>query len=194
MEKSKRKQTRKENHKMKTKLTIATTLLFILLFVVVSVSPASAFQGRGRGMGPGGGPGYGPGGDPAVASGLNLTAEQQAKIADLRAAHFKDIKPLRDKMFSLRGDLRLLWLEKNPDQAKITATQKEIRSLRDQMQDKGTAYRLEVNKVLTPEQQAQFRSTGPGGGFGPGYGRGGRGPGYGPGGGMGMGRGHWGNW
>jgi len=167
---------------MKKALTIVT----VLVFLAVAVSPVLAQ--RGRGYGPGGG--WGTCGDPAQ-SRLNLTAEQKAKIDDLRLSYLKETKSLQDKMQSKRGDLRLLWLEKNPDQEKIAATQKEIRSLRDQLQDKRTAYRLEVNKVLTPEQQAQLRSACPGG-FGPGYGPGkgaGRGPGYGPGGGM-M-RGNW---
>jgi Spy/CpxP family protein refolding chaperone len=171
---------------MKKLLAVVT----VLLFLAVAVSPVLAQ--RGRGYDPGGSPGGGPCSYPA-SSKLNLTAEQTAKIDALRAAHLKEVKPLQDMMFSKRGDLRLLWLEKNPDQEKIAEVQKEIRSLRDKMQDKGTAYRLEVNKVLTPEQQSQFRNACPGGGFGPGYGRGGRGgghgPGYGPG--SGMMRGNW---
>jgi Spy/CpxP family protein refolding chaperone len=166
------------------------TILTVLLFVVVAVSPS--FAVRGRGFGPGGGFGGGPCSDPTAVRGLNLTAEQTAKINSLREAHLKDVKPLQDKMFSKRGDLRLLWLEKTPDQAKIAATRKEIRSLRDQLQDKRDAYRLEIYNVLTPEQQSQFRSACPGSGNGPGMGRGrgGYGPGYGPGGGPGM-RGNW---
>ena len=177
---------------MKKLLAVVT----VLLFLAVVVSPVLAQRGRGYGPGGGWGPGGGPCSDQA-SSKLNLTAEQTAKIDALRASHLKEVKPLQDKMFSKRGDLRLLWLEKNPDQEKIAEAQKEIRSLRDQIQDKGTAYSLEVNKVLTPEQQTQFRNACPGGGFGSGYGRGGRGgghghgygPGYGPGGGM-M-RGNW---
>jgi Spy/CpxP family protein refolding chaperone len=161
------------------------TILTVLLFLVIAASPS--FAARGRGIGPGGGPCS----DPTAIRGLNLTTEQTAKINSLREAHLKDVKPLQDKMFSKRGDLRLLWLEKNPDQAKIAAARKEIRSLRDQMQDKRDAYRLQVYNVLTPEQQTLFRSSCPGFGAGMGHGRGGGfGPGYGPGGGHGM-RGDW---
>jgi Spy/CpxP family protein refolding chaperone len=92
-------------------------------------------------------------------------------------------------LFSKRGDLRLLWLQTNPDQDKILAAQKEIRGLRDQMQDKMTTKRLEVLKVLTPEQQEKVKSFRMGRGFGPGM-RGGAGMnGDGPG--MGMMRGNW---
>ncbi len=157
----------------------------ILLLAAVMAAPADAFRG-GRGYG--GGPCLNCGNFENV-PGLNLTAEQKTKIADLRSAHLKDVKPLQDQMFSKKGDLRLLWQEKNPDQAKITAKQKEIRALRDQIQDKSTNHRWAVYKELTPEQQETLRAYGPtggcpGGGFGPGGGRGpgqGRGPGFGPG-------------
>lgn len=168
---------------MKKLMIVAT----VILFLAAASYPALAQRGRGGGYG--GGPCSDPG---FLGSNLNLTADQAAKIEALRMAHLRDVKPLQDKMYSKRGDLRLLWLERTPDEEKIAALQKEIRSLRDQIYDKGTAYRLEVNKVLTPEQQVQFRNACPGGGYGhgygPGYGHGGRGGGYGPGSRM---RGNW---
>jgi len=83
----------------------------------------------------------------------NLTTEQTTKIRDLRVAHLRDIKPLQDEMFSKRGDLKLFWLEKNPDPAKIAAKRKEIRSLRNQIEDNCDAHRLQVFNILTPEQR-----------------------------------------
>ena len=165
---------------MKKLISIAA----ILLLVAVIAAPADAFRG-GRGNGPC------CNWDFTNVPGLNLTAEQKTKIADMRSAHLKDVKPLQDQMFSKKGDLRLLWQEKNPDQAKITAKQKEIRALRDQIEDKSTNHRWAIYKELTPEQQETLRAYGPagrcmGGGFGPGAGGGrgpgqGGGPGYGPG-------------
>ena len=160
-------------------------LLTVIVFLAMVSSPALAQRGWGGHMGPA----YG--GDFTNVPGLNLTAEQKAKIDTLRDAFVKDVKPLEDQMFSKKGDLRLLWQEKNPDQAKITAKQKEIRALRDQIQDKALNYRFTVLNTLTPEQQDTLRTNGPmGRGFGPGMGPGaGHGPGhhgmgYGPG--MGM--------
>lgn len=133
-------------------------------------------------FGPGRGPGYGPcgRGDSGGYGGLNLAADQKAKMSELREAHFKDVKPLRDQMFAKRDELRKLWLEPNPDQGKITAAQKEMREVRDQMQDKKTAFRLDALKVLTPEQREKAKS------FAAGYSAG---RGYGPGRGQGKGRG-----
>jgi len=100
--------------------------------------------------------------------GMNLTAEQTAKIDAIRANGLKDIKPILDKMFSKRGDLKLLWLEKNPDQKKIAETKKEIRALRDQMEDKIDSYRLEALNLLTSEQKEKLKSLRPRHGFAPG--------------------------
>ena len=81
-------------------------------------------------------------------------------------------------------NLRKLWLEPNPDQGKITAAQKEMNAVRDQMQDKMTAFRLESLKVLTPEQKEKAKSYAAGYRDGRGFGKG---RGFGPGA-CGMGR------
>jgi len=164
------------------KLMIVMMALFL---ATAFVMPADAMRGGGKGHGSG----CCNGNDLSAVPGMNLTAEQKAKITDLRTAHLKDIKPLKDKMHSKAGDLRLLWLEKTPDEAKIRATEKEIRALRDQMQDKRSDYRWATYKVLTPEQQALLKeSKAAGRCFGPGSGAGkGMGQGMGPGMGHGMG-------
>ena len=172
---------------MKKTLIVLTALLMVTAFVM----PADAMRGGGKGHGSG----FCNGNDLSGVQGLNLTAEQKTKIADLRTAHLKDVKPIQDKLHSKAGDLRLLWLEKSPDEAKIRATEKEVRALRDQMQDKGSDYRWAVYKSLTPEQQQLLRQNratgrcfGPGQGAGKGMGHG-MGPGAGPGMGAGMGQG-----
>jgi Spy/CpxP family protein refolding chaperone len=145
------------------------TLTVMAVFFVAALATSAFAFGWGRG------PGYGPcaRGDFQGPSGLNLTAEQTAKIKEMRESQWKEIKPLREQMFTKRDELRKLWLEPNPDQEKILAAQKEMRLLRDQMQDRMTAYRLEAVKVLTPEQRekigslVQSRGRGIGRGFGP---------------------------
>jgi Spy/CpxP family protein refolding chaperone len=98
---------------------------------------------------------------------LNLTDEQTAKIKSLREAYLKDVKPLQDKMFSKRGDLKLLWLQTNLDKEKILAIRKEIRVLRDQIEDKATAHHVDVFNLLTPEQKNKIQAAGRGPFFGP---------------------------
>jgi len=167
--------------KKATKVTMTAVALFF-----VATMATSAF-GFGWGRGPG--CGYGPTGRGNFAgfAGVELTADQKAQLQSMRDAQFKEIAPLREQMFAKRDDVRKLWLEANPDQAKITAAQKEMRSLRDQLQDKMTAFRLDELKVLTPEQQEKLKSAvagrgfGPGRGFGLGASSGGGCPGCGPG-------------
>ncbi|HUH67022.1 MAG TPA: Spy/CpxP family protein refolding chaperone [Syntrophales bacterium] len=170
------------------------TMTLVAVVVVTALATFAFAYGPGWGRGHGGADCYGP--DTSYLSRLNLTPEQTAKVNALREAYLKDTKPLTDRMFSKRGDLKLLWLQTNPDQAKIIATQKEIRALRDQMQDKMTAYRLDVLKVLTPAQQEQLKASRWGRGFGPGMKGGGpgMGPGMGGGPGFGGGPGMRGNW
>ncbi len=143
--------------------------LTVMALLIAGIVATSAF-GFGWGRGPGFGFGPCARGEFGGYAGVDLTADQKTKLSEIRDAHFKDVQPLREQMWAKRDELRKLWLEANPDQAKITATQKEMRSLRDQMQDKMTAYRLSALKVLTPEQQEKIRTLGAGRGFGPGRG------------------------
>ena len=76
----------------------------------------------------------------------------------LRESFFKEALPLRNDLMSKKLELRSLWLQTNPDEEKILAKQKEINDLKAQLQEKGTKNRLEMRKILTPEQQAQLAS------------------------------------
>ena len=142
-----------------TFITIAIGLLFSI--------PVFAF-GPGAGYGPGGGMGPGYCGN-AGFNRLNLTDEQKTKIEALQLAHQKAIGPVREKMFDKSVELRRIWLQPNPDKDKILALQKEVRVLRDQLEDKATAQKLEIRKLLTPEQQEKLAGAGwgRGHGFGP---------------------------
>lgn len=169
---------------MMKKTTKVTMTAVALLFVAAIATSAFGF-GWGRGPGCG----YGPmgRGDFAGFVGVELTADQKAQLRGMRDAQFEEIEPLREQMFAKRDEVRKLWLETNPDQARITAAQKEMRSLRDQLQDKMTAFRLDALNVLTPEQREKLKSAvagrgfGPGRGFDPGVCSGGDCPGGGPG-------------
>ncbi len=158
-------------------------LMVVALLATAGLAMAQGW-GRGMGYGPGPGteygPGYGPGYGPRGSWGanLNLTAEQNQKMQAMRESFFKETLPLRNEMQVKQLELKTLWAQTNPDQEKILAKQKELNALKAQMQEKGTLHRLEMRKVLTPEQQAQIGAFGPG--FGSGYGmRGGFGPGRG---------------
>jgi Spy/CpxP family protein refolding chaperone len=144
------------------KITIIGLSLMLALALMATAALAWG-PGRGYGMGAG----YG---TPAIP---NLTVEQSSKIQALQKAHLDEIAPLQQDLFKKRTELRSLWLNQNPDSAAITAKQKEILNLQTQLQEKGTNLRLEIRKLLTPEQQAQLATFGTG--FGPGMGKMGRG-------------------
>ncbi len=150
------------------KTTIIGLSLVIGLALVATVALA---------WGPGFGPGFGRGfGGPAngVPPIPNLTDEQSAQIQALRDGFLKEIEPFQKELYAKGQELRSLWSSQNPDQAAITAKQKEIFNLRSQLQEKGTSLGLEIRKVLTPEQLAQMPAFSQGTGFGP------RGMGFGP--------------
>ena len=134
-----------------------TTLITVSLTLALTLMATAALAwgpGRGHGMGPG----YGYG-TPAIP---NLTAEQSTKIQALQKALLDEITPLQQDLLKKKTELRSLWSTPNPDQAAITAKQKEILDLRTSLQEKGTNLRLEILKLLTPEQQAQINTFGPG--------------------------------
>lgn len=162
----------------------------ILAFTAVAVGLLLTSQAFAWGPGSGKGRGYGSC-QGAGLERLNLTDDQKAKVEALQGANDKATKPLREKIFDKSVELRKLWLQANPDKDKITAAQQELRTLRNEMEDKVTALRLEIRKVLTPEQNEKLANSGwgRGHGFGPRGGMRGRGefgPGHGPGLGMGM--------
>jgi len=138
-----------------------------LMLALALVATVALARGPGYGGGYGMGPGYG---TPPIP---NLTAEQSSQIQALQKAHLDEIAPLQEELYKKRTELRSLWLTPNPDQAAITAKQKEILNLQTNLQEKGTNFRLEIRKLLTPEQQAQLATFGPG--FGPRMGKMGRG-------------------
>ena len=146
------------------KLTLG--LMAVALVALLTV-PAFA-------SGPGGCQGNGTGGDTGyhrdkIFKKLNLTDEQKTKIEALHTALQKEVKPIREKMFDKSVELRRLWQQVAPDKDKITAVQKEMRTLRDNMEDKHTALKLEIHKLLTPEQNEKLANShwGKGSGFGP---------------------------
>ena len=114
-------------------------------------------KGPGMGMGYGSHPG-GAGLAGRLWAALNLTLEQVEKMKALRKSFFEQTLPLRNELMSKKFELKALWVQTNPDEGKILAKQKEINDLRAQLGEKVTKNRLEMRKILTPEQQAQLIS------------------------------------
>jgi Spy/CpxP family protein refolding chaperone len=132
----------------------------ILMVAVVATAGLAVAQGPEKG--PGAERDYGPYShgprSPHFSSWshLNLTPDQVEKIKALRESFFKEKIPLQNKMVRERLELKALWMQTNPDEQKILAKQKEIDTLRAQIEEKAIKNRLEMRKILTPEQQAEW--------------------------------------
>jgi len=111
--------------------------------------------------------------------GMNLTPEQASQIFDLKEKFHADTVDLRKQMMVKEAELAALWGAEKPDQTAIQAKQKELNTLRDQMQEKMTAIQFEVKKIAPDYDMGRGMSEGmghgPGKSMGPGPG-GGAGP------------------
>lgn len=158
---------------MKQISVIAAFLIVVASATLVMAGP----HGRGsRGNG-----GWCP--EPSVLASLNLTSEQSEKIMALHQSGLEEFTPIRAELLSKKGELRLLWMQTKLDPEKIRSTQREIRALIGQIQDKSTDLRLAFRNILTPEQTTKLLAEGIGKGKGHRWGNrhSRRGPGGGPG-------------
>ena len=144
--------------------------LLLVLTLALSLGLAASVwaQPMGQGMGPG--PGM-----------MNLTPEQAGKIFDLKEKMHADTTGLRKQMMVKHAELAALGKAEKPDQNAIQAKQQELNALRDQMQEKMTAFQLEAKKIAPDFNMGMGMGMGPGSGMGPGPGMGmGKCPGAGP--------------
>ena len=111
--------------------------------------------GWGRG-GPGWGRGYG-----GMFSDLDLTADQQQKIAkiqeDMRAKNWATMGEMRSEQFKLRS----LYTADKPDANAIAEQQKKVDELRRTLIKSRVDSHNQMAAVLTKEQRAQLRAMGP---------------------------------
>jgi zinc resistance-associated protein len=136
--------------------------LVVALALVLSLSLAASSWARPRGGGPGC---------------VNLNPEQAGKFFDLKHKFMNDTAEVRKQMVVKRAELAALWKAEQPDEKAIVAKQKELNTLRGQLQEKSVAFRLEARKIAP--QLAHCFCHGMGGDMG---GHGGfMGPGPGPG-------------
>ena len=110
--------------------------LLLVLALALSLGLASSVwaQPMGKGMGPG----------PEM---MNLTPDQAGKIFDLKEKLHGDTVVLRKQMMVQHAELAALLKAEKPDQTAIQAKQKELNALRDQMQEKMTAFQFEAKKT-----------------------------------------------
>jgi len=94
---------------------------------------------------------------------LNLTDEQQIKLADIRDRSARAAIPIQGDLRIAGLDLRKLVRADKPDQRAIDAQIDKIAGLRAKLQKSRMAGMLEARTVLTPAQQKILRDARPGG-------------------------------
>ena len=118
--------------------------LAVVLALALTMGLAASSWARPGGGGMGGGMGCG------MMGAMNLTPDQAGKLFDLKEKFHNDTVAVRKGMMVKHAELAALWKAEKPDQAAITAKQKELNALRDQMQEQRTAFLLEARKI-SPE-------------------------------------------
>lgn len=115
--------------------------------------------GRGYGMGPGM-MGYG-----SAYRDLNLSADQRAKITEIRRTMRTKHWGLMAQMMDAQDKLQDLYDDDKPDAAAINKQYKIMEDLRRQMVDSAVEARNRIDAILTKEQREKAREGGPG--YGP---------------------------
>jgi zinc resistance-associated protein len=112
---------------------------------------------------------------------MNVTPEQAGQLFDLKEQFMNETAGLRKAMWMKRAEMAALWKAENPDQAQIKAKQKELSALREQLQEKMVAYRLQARKICPMGGKGMGRGMGMGMGLGMAMAGDGPGMGMGPG-------------
>ncbi len=88
---------------------------------------------------------------------LNLTDEQVTKIANINKEHRKKMLDYKEKLAPKKIQLKKLLLEDTVDMGKVRSLLGEIGDLRVELQALRIEHRLNIEKVLTPDQRAKMR-------------------------------------
>jgi Spy/CpxP family protein refolding chaperone len=89
---------------------------------------------------------------------LDLTAEQEKALRDLRGARAEERKAFRDEMTRLRAEMRELAKDPQANQAKLDTRIDRTAKLRAEREKAAFRDRIERDKIFTPEQREKMRS------------------------------------
>jgi Spy/CpxP family protein refolding chaperone len=141
------------------------TMVIAALIALASVMYAQPPEGRGMGRGMGSGRGMGPGGGEGMMRMLDLDSATAVKVARLHDEQQKNRIALRAKLETARVEFRAAMRKDPMDEKTALSKQKEISSIREQLQTSALEHRFAVAKLLTPEQRRMFRDHMGGGGM-----------------------------
>ena len=115
-----------------------TAIIALSLAMTIMFTSGAFAKSRGRAAGPGFAPG------PQA----QLTAEQQTKLQEVRAAFMQETLQLRQTMANKAQELRTMMVQKDADQAKVKALAYELVDLRGQMSKKRIDHRIKIKNEL----------------------------------------------
>jgi len=92
--------------------------------------------------------------DRALFQGVQLTADQQSKIAAIRSQHRTEARTLHQQMGSVRTTLRAA--RANKDTAALATARTQMHAVRSQFKTMRGQWMSDTRAVLTPAQQSQF--------------------------------------
>ncbi len=102
----------------------------------------------------------------ALAKHLNLSRDQQEKLAALTNRYFGETRNMRYELAEKRLEMWKLFTDPKTSDSTLLAKQKEISALRQKLADKMAQMMIEGRKILTPEQLNRLDMMGaPGGGM-----------------------------
>ncbi len=133
--------------------------LLLAAVVAAEAGPGPGGMGLGGRRGPGGRMGPGGQGPDGLREKLNLTDDQQAKLADIHDRQARRAIPIQGDLRIAALDLRKVMRADKPDQRAIDAQIDKIASLRASLQKSRVASMLEARSVLTPAQQKLMREA-----------------------------------
>ena len=145
----------------------------LVALLVVSMATVALAQGPGQGQGrngKGNGQGQGQGQGEfgpqmqveRMAKRLDLSADQVASIKEIRESGRTENQEMRKEAMRLRNEKRGEMLKDDPSTKTVLALTTELGDLRTKMQVNRMENRLEVRKVLTPEQRDKMLLSGEG--------------------------------
>ena len=86
---------------------------------------------------------------------LDLSAEQQAKVKNLREETKSETKVLHQKLRELGKEIHWLWSSENPNEDAVMAKIEEMSVVKLDLEKIRAELRLDINALLTPEQKAK---------------------------------------
>lgn len=87
----------------------------------------------------------------------NLTDAQREQIQNLWVKHLKEVMPLETDLKIKKMELALLWQAEELEAKQIVAKVKEIGELQNKIELARVNQKIEIYKLLTPEQRKAFR-------------------------------------